>query len=161
MNTNPEIKIVKVLAFILLFVGLTSCGKNTVYKEYVDIPSGVWANDNLLEYTFNIEDASQLYEVDIMLRNASLYPYSNIWIFIHQTAPDGSEVVDTLECVLADKEGKWLGDGMGDLWDNEIPWRLNYSFPQTGEYTYRIEHGMRLEHLPGIMDVGLSIKIQE
>lgn len=161
MKTNLEIKLVKVLVFILLFVGFTSCGKNTVLKKYIDIPDGVWASDYMPEFVFNIDDSTQVYELDLMVRNASLYPYSNLWIFIHQTAPDGSVLVDTLECVLADNEGKWLGDGMGDLWDNEIPWRLNYSFPNCGEYSYRIEHGMRVEYLPGIMDIGLQVKIQE
>jgi gliding motility-associated lipoprotein GldH len=161
MKTTTKSKIAKLTVFLIGMFIIVSCGRNTLYKKYEEIPSGVWQKSHQTSFEFEIEDTTQLMEVDVMVRNASLYPYRNLWLFIHQTRPDGSQTTDTLECVLADKNGKWLGDGMGDLWDNEIPWRLNYKFPQAGKYTYEIEHGMRNDIVPGIMDIGLKIKLQE
>ncbi len=165
--TNPLIKTSKikattnvVVAFFISIV-LFSCNGNSVYKDYEKIPDRLWNKDYQTSFEFEIEDTSQRHQVDILIRNAGMYPFSNLWIFIHQTSPDGYTQTDTLECILADEAGKWLGDGMGDIWDNEILWRRNYKFPQTGKYTYSIEHAMRTDILPGIMDVGLNIKKQE
>lgn len=146
---------------LAIVFGLWSCNSNTVYKKYTDVPDGVWERDHKIDFDFEIEDASLEYNVDIMLRNASFYPYENFWVFIHQTDPDGILDVDTLEIVLADAAGKWLGDGMGDLWDNKVPWRINYQFPKQGTYHYSIEQAMRTPKVPGILDVGLAIEKQE
>ncbi|MEA1874263.1 MAG: gliding motility lipoprotein GldH [Bacteroidota bacterium] len=154
-------KIAQLTVFLIGIFIIVSCGQNTVYKKYKEITSGIWEQSFQPSFEFEIEDSSQLTQINVMVRNASLYPYRNLWLFIHQTSPDGTVKTDTLECILADKNGKWLGDGMGDLWDNEIPWRFNYQFPETGTYHYEVEHGMRNDIVPGIMDIGLSIKIQE
>ena len=63
-----------------------------------------------------------------------------------------------MECILADKKGKWQGDGAGDLWDNKIPLKQNLVFPQAGKYTFTFEQGMRLDPLPLIMDFGMVIE---
>lgn len=154
-------KTINFLSITLVFIALLSCNGKSIYKKYQEIPDRIWNKEFQTEFEFEIEDTSQYTQIDVLVRNASIYPYSNIWLFIHQTSPDGRTQTDTLECILADESGKWLGDGMGDIWDNEILWRKNYKFPQSGTYTYSIEHAMRADILPGIMDIGLSIKEQE
>ncbi|MFO7880405.1 MAG: gliding motility lipoprotein GldH [Bacteroidota bacterium] len=149
------------LTFLLSVLLLQACDKNTVYKEYIDIPDKIWDRSFQPEFEFDIEDSEQAYKVDVLVRNASMYPYSNVWIFIHTTSPTGKTDIDTLECVLADPSGKWLGDGMGDIWDNEIPWLVNYKFEHTGTYTIKLEQAMRMEKLPGIMDVGIAVEKPE
>ena len=64
---------------------------------------------------------------------------------------------DTLECILADEKGKWLGNGLGDIYDNQILFKKNVRFPLAGKYTFEIQHGMRADIVPLIMDVGLRI----
>jgi gliding motility-associated lipoprotein GldH len=130
-------------------------------KKYEDIPDGVWNQMHQPEFTVEIEDTSKALQVNLLIRNASFYPFSNLWLYIHQTDPTGAINIDTIECVLADESGKWLGDGMGDLWDNRIPWRMNYKFSNKGAYSFKIEQAMRAENLPGILDVGMSVEILE
>lgn len=151
----------RVLGLMLVITLMASCNRNVVYKSYQEIPDMIWNTDYQTKFDFEIIDTTSFYEVDILVRNASVYPSSNIWLFIHQVSPDGNIKTDTLECILADETGKWLGDGMGDIWDNDIPWRVNYKFDNSGKYTYLIEHEMRTHLLPGIMDIGLLIKKQE
>ena len=158
MKTTTKSKIAKLTVFLIGIFLIVSCEKNTIYKKYEKIPRGVWEKTYRTSFDFEIKDTTQLVQIDVLVRNASLYPYRNLWLFVHQTTPDGTVRSDTLECILADANGKWLGDGMGDIWDNEIPWRLNYKFTQTGTYQYEIEHGMRNDIVPGIMDIGLNIK---
>ena len=63
--------------------------------------------------------------------------------------------------VLADEKGKWIGSGMGDLYDNQIPFKKNVRFPLAGIYSFEIQQGMRMENVPLIMDVGLRIEKAE
>ncbi|MFO7788932.1 MAG: gliding motility lipoprotein GldH [Bacteroidales bacterium] len=146
------------ISLVLVFVLAQACDTNTVYKQYEEIPNKVWETNYQPEFDVDIEDTDQIYNINIHIRNASMYPYYNIWLFMHSTTPTGETSIDTVECKLADESGEWLGDGMGDIWDNKIPWKLNHSFPQKGKYTFRMEQGMRDKKLPGIMDVGISVE---
>jgi len=82
-------------------------------------------------------------------------------LFIKTVFPNGKFSNDTLECVLADEKGKWLGTGLGDIYDNQIPFKRNVRFPMAGTYRFEIEQGMRTETVPLIMDVGLRIEKAE
>jgi gliding motility-associated lipoprotein GldH len=143
---------------IISFFFFQACDNKTVYKDYKKIPDKIWDRNFQPEFNVDIEDAETNYDIYIHIRNASMYPYSNIWVFMHSNTPTGETAIDTVECTLADEAGNWLGDGMGDIWDREILWKQNHHFPQKGEYTYRMEHAMRVKMLPGIMDVGISVE---
>jgi gliding motility-associated lipoprotein GldH len=91
------------------------------------------------------------------VRNSDLYPYQNLWLLCKQEQPDSMVVTDTLECMLADDFGKWLGNGM-TLYQNVFSLRDRYYFPDTGAYTLNIRHGMRDELLKGIENIGLLIE---
>ena len=66
--------------------------------------------------------------------NGRLIPFSNLFVFLTTTYPNGKISVDTLECILANKKGEWQGDGAGDLWDNKIPLKQNLIFPSNKKY---------------------------
>jgi gliding motility-associated lipoprotein GldH len=101
-----------------------------------------------------------LHNVYINIRNASGYAYSNLYLFLDTKYPNNSMSRDTIECILADPSGKWLGDGSGDIWDNQILFKKNVRFKQIGTYKFRYEQAMRMPKLPMIMDVGLRIEKQ-
>jgi gliding motility-associated lipoprotein GldH len=83
---------------------------------------------------------------------------SNLYMFITTTAPSGHSIVDTVEVVLADDKGKWLGSGLGDIWDLQQPYKQNVRFAQRGSYSFEFEQAMRVERLPFILDVGLRVE---
>ncbi|HOZ29796.1 MAG TPA: gliding motility lipoprotein GldH [Bacteroidales bacterium] len=152
-------KISKIL-FIVLFSGLlfTSCDRNRVYEEYIKIDDYVWQNKNIVRFEFEIQDTSSLHNVYINVRHATIYPYNNLWLFIKSSSPNGLTNIDTVECVLSDEKGKWLGDGSGDIWDIQIPWKMGVRFPIAGNYIVEYQQAMRVDALPGIMDMGLRIE---
>lgn len=142
----------------LLSMVFFSCSKNVVFSEYKKIPEEGWRISNKLSYEVNIDDNSKYHNVFLTVRHADAYPYSNLYVFLTTTYPDGKTSVDTLECILANKKGEWQGDGAGDLWDNKIPLKQNVRFPQTGKYTFTFEQGMRSDPLPLILDFGMVIE---
>jgi gliding motility-associated lipoprotein GldH len=92
------------------------------------------------------------------LRNAGNYPYSNIFLFVNTYFPSGTIDKDTVEIMLASPDGKWMGKGLGDIWDNRILFKRNVTFPEKGKYRFEISQAMRLNPLPGITDAGMRIE---
>jgi len=85
--------------------------------------------------------------------------YSNLYLFVTIKGPDGNKQRDTVNCMLADKRGQWLGKGIGDLWDLKIPYIGDFKFAQEGKYTVSFEQAMRVKNgLKGITDVGLRVE---
>ena len=161
MRTNLLGKILTGSSLLLLL--LSSCNSNTVYSEYEGIAlSDGWAVKDTKKFNVDITDTQSLNDVFVHVRNADSYPYRNLFIFLHTTTPDGKKSTDTLECMLANEKGEWLGSGAGDLWDNKILFKKNVRFPVAGKYVFEYEQAMRygnenfVDPLPLIIDVGLS-----
>ena len=146
------------IVYCLLVVSLSSCDSGRVFEENTDLPDFTWDVKNKLKFEVNIEDTTQLHNLYVNVRQASHYPYANLYVFITINFPNGKLAKDTLECVLADETGQWKGEGMGDIWDNQILWKPNVKFPITGKYTFEYEQAMRTEQVPFIMDMGLRVE---
>jgi gliding motility-associated lipoprotein GldH len=146
---------------LLCVIFFSSCDNKRIYEENQTIPETVWGSDNILKFDVEIADTVLPTNFYVNVRNADGYPYNNLFLFIKTTFPNGKTSDDTLECVLADEKGKWLGSGMGDIYDNQIPFKRNVRFPVSGKYTFEIQQGMRLDKIPLIMDIGLRIEKAE
>jgi gliding motility-associated lipoprotein GldH len=144
------------VSFLLLFA--SGCDRNRVFENNIDIPDYSWDVKNKLSFEVNVEDTISLHTLFVNVRHASQYPYANLYLFIVIKFPNGKFSKDTLECVLADASGKWKGEGMGDIWDNQILWKSNVKFPLAGKYTFEYEQAMRTPQIPFIMDVGLRVE---
>jgi len=59
---------------------------------------------------------------------------------------------------LANEKGKWLGSGIGDIYEIQIPYKKNVRFPYPGKYSFTFEQAMRIEELSFVYDVGLRIE---
>lgn len=146
------------LIIIAFIVFLVACDSNRVYESYKAISQSGWHKDSVKQFNFTIEDTLQSHNLYINLRNKGNYPNSNIWLFLSINSPNGTNLTDTVEFTLADNTGKWMGSGIGDLFDNQFKYRSNVFFPNSGKYSFNIQHGMRSEYLKGIRDVGVRIE---
>lgn len=135
-----------------------SCDSKRVFEENKEIPDGIWNRSNMVSLETQITDINQAYNVYINIRNAGTYQFNNVFIFFTTHFPNGKMSKDTVECVIADQTGKWLGSGLGDIWDNQILFKKNVRFPIAGKYNFDFEQGMRDDNLPFIMDVGMRIE---
>ena len=140
---------------VLLF---SSCDSSRVFEDNVEIPDHEWFQDKPVTLSAEITDTSQGYNVYINIRNAGYYRFSNLYLFVNTRFPDGRIQRDTVECTLASPEGKWLGDGLGDIWDNRVLFKKDVFFRQPGTYKFDLIQAMRIDPLPGIMDAGMRIE---
>ena len=136
---------------------LHSCGPEPLFDHTKKIPGGVWKEDELIRFEVPVNDTIHIYKFFLNLRHSTDYRYANVFFFINTTFPDGRSARDTVECILADKSGKWLGNGITNIRDIQVMLRRGLRFPLEGTYTFELEQAMREPELHGIKDIGFRI----
>ncbi len=150
---------IRVLFLTILLIGLfISCDPARVYDSNMSIAKQSWNKDSVARFQFSIEDTISLYKFYLNIRHNTDYPYSNIYFFMNGSFPNGNTTRDTIECLLADPKGNWVGKGAGKIRDNRILLREHLRFPFKGEYAFEIEQAMRDISLKGIEDIGIRIE---
>lgn len=149
---------VAALAIAAMILAMSACQRSgDIYNSYVALPNTGWNADSLAVFRVDVSDADAAYDLYFMIRNQNNYAYQNLWLFIDIVAPDGSMRRDTLDCILAERDGRWKGSGWGSLYDAEYPYRLSTRFAAPGLYRFRIGHGMRQDDIEGIHSIGLRV----
>jgi gliding motility-associated lipoprotein GldH len=153
----------KSLKLLLLFplALLSACDPSLVSEQNISLKNSTWPQNKPVSFTVNISDSLSEHNLYINTRHAGNYQYSNLFLFIRMTMPKGQVTQDTVECTLADPSGKWLGDGIGDIYENQNLFKERIRFPQKGSYRFEVEQAMRIDPLQGIMDVGLRVEKAE
>jgi len=144
------------LTFIGLFA-LSSCQFDSIYNENVTVENAEWDKDEAVRFEVMIDDSLASYDFFLNFRNTTDYRYSNLYVFLTTRFPNANLTRDTIEFILADEKGHWLGKGWGNLKENNILLKKDLQFPLSGRYVFLIQQAMRVDTLEGIHDVGLQI----
>lgn len=153
-----SVRILKHWLFILCLVMLPACESSVVFQQQKAISADGWHYQNIIVFETMIEDTVSLHSLYLDIRNTVDYRYSNLFIFLDIEFPEGRILRDTIECMLADRQGNWTGKGFGRIRTNRFMFRDDVWFPEKGVYTFRVEQGMREDQLQGIADVGIRIE---
>ena len=146
---------VLIMTFLLL---LLSCNSNVVYTKSHAMAKETWVLTDIPVFKVSITDTANSNNVLFTIRSGSSFPFRNIYLFVTTTSPDGKQITDTLQYNLADEKGKWYGKGFGDIHELNLPYKSNVFFPDKGIYEFKIQHGMRIENLKGVYDIGVKIE---
>ena len=149
----------KYILILLLASFVSSCVNNDViFDESVIISNASWDNEDLPYFDVNVEDSLSTYAFYLNIRHLENYRYSNFYMFLHSTFPNGNQTHDTIECILAYPDGRWVGNGSGSMRTSKILLNNNLRFPLKGSYHFEIEQAMREDVLEGITDIGLCFE---
>lgn len=155
-------KLLKTKYFLLPLVGLmlffASCNKGVIFDESINVDEQGWYKNDIARFDVVIEDSISVFNYYLNLRHTTEYRYSNLFVFMQTTYPNGNISRDTIEFVLADKSGKWFGKGWGEIKDNSVLLVEGIKFPLKGPYTFQIQQAMRVDTLKGISNVGIRIE---
>ena len=91
--------------------------------------------------------------MEIGIRHKDSYLYRDIWLSIAQ-----QEQVDTVHLYLANENGNWKGNGIGEMrvfTTDNLPIRI---CSKDSIHTIKITHIMEEDTLKGIHDIGICIK---
>lgn len=147
-------------SMILLFVAstLSACDKQTIYHTFQSLPTGGWQRKDTLFFSVDILDSLTSCKLSVEVRNRNNYSYQNLDLSISYGNPDAQSLPsDTLQLILADKEGIWKGDGWGGLYQTSFPVGSVW-IGKAGTYLFKIAYTLPDETLQGINDVGIKLE---
>jgi len=135
---------------------LTACHEDTVYNHFEQPFGDGWDRSDTLRFEVPSIAADGNYQVTLQVRTDVSYPYRNLSFVVEQTLMPRQQVRrDTVNCQLVDKRGMRTGSGVS---------QFQYSFPmrqlllhKKQTVRFAVFHCMKLEVLPGVMDVGIRI----
>ena len=151
----------RTLVLIGTIVMFISCNNNVVFENYKAFENQTWNADSSVIFSYSVSDTICKNKVVIKVRHTINYGFQNLFLFAK------TEKTDTVELMLANKEGKWLGKGIGDVREFEFVYRKDKVFPRKGNFTFEIEQAIRYGELEKIQDlnnikaIGLSIQKQD
>ena len=151
---------IRTLAFIGTIVMFISCDSSIVFEEYKSFENQKLNTDSVAFFNYANSDTTSKNTIKINLRHTVEYEFQNLFLFIE------TDVMDTVELMLANKEGMWLGRGIGDVREFEFEYQNAKLFSKKGSYTFKIEQAMRygvaekIQVLNNVLAVGISIEKQ-
>lgn len=145
-------------AGLLVILILFACTDARFYDQNQSIPAKTWRYDYKPAFQVDIQDIDSLYTVYLHVRHTNDYPYSNLFVLLYETAPDGSRHTYRVEIPLAERDGRWLGQGIGSVFSRQVKVLRHHRFKQKGTYTYTLEQNMRANPLMEITDIGIAVQ---
>jgi len=151
----------RTLVLIGTIVMFISCNNNVVFENYKTFENQTWNTDSSVIFSYSISDTTCKNQIIIKVRHTTNYEFQNLFLFAK------TEKIDTVELMLANKEGKWLGEGIGDVREVEFVYRKDKVFAEKGNFTFEIEQAIRygklekIQNLNNIKAIGLSIQKQD
>ena len=145
-------------AIFLFSLIAISCNNNVVFEDYKTFENQIWNVDSSVVFGHSFSDTTCNYQFVIKVRHTTDYDFQNLFLFIN------TDQTDTIELMLANKEGAWLGKGIGDVREVEFAYKKHYKIFKKGEVIFEIEQAMRygelekIEDLENIQAIGLSIQ---
>jgi gliding motility-associated lipoprotein GldH len=143
---------------LLLFA---SCNTN-VNSSYNIFKEDSWHADSIITISHSVVDSTTKHNLYLKVSHSIDFEYQNIFLFV-----SFKEKTDTVEFVLSEKSGKWLGKGFGDIKEVDYCFAENVTINSNQASSITIEQAMRygdepeITSLKGIIALGLNIEKSE
>lgn len=149
------------VVFFLCCSLMVACLPAPHFQKQVAIPGNEWAYNFVPQFDFGISDTTAQYRPYFIIRHTQAYPYNNIWLWVSVKGP-GDTIAKRvrINVTLAEASGKWLGRGMGEIYEQRMPLSLgdSISFSRYGGYQIKLEQNMRVNPLPEVLHVGMRVE---
>lgn len=147
------------LCFLLFAVMFLSCKyEEEVFFDVKIFNNGIWDVSDTLVFRIEFPDTLASYNLYYFLRIKGDYPYSNFFIFLlHKPYGDTLWRKDTVELILADNYGRWLGTVRNNVVENLILFRKDYKIKKEKRFIVKVVHGMREVQLNNVLAFGIKI----
>lgn len=140
-------------------LALGSCNRKAVYSHYEHTHIDGWGWERSDTLTFSVPPLGEggLFSEELGLRTTTRYPFTSLTLIVSQRVfPSGLFRNDTVTVRLTDDIGNRLGDGM-NLYQHTCTLPV-IQLNEHDSLSITVSHYMKRESLPGISDIGLTVK---
>lgn len=163
MTVNNKRSFFHLIAISTIMV-FTACNTTDFFNEYQSLSDG-WKKNEPVVFDFESLDTLKTYDAYLNIRTTNEYPYSNLFVIVKMTEPEGASMMDTLQYEMANPDGSMMGSGFTDIKEHKLVWRKNISLKKQGVYTIEVNHATRKINevngdvvLNGVTEIGLQLQ---
>ena len=146
---------------LLVMVFMAGCHPSPYFQKVATVPSAAWDYGFKPTFSVDVTDTTASYRSYFVIRHTQGYPYNNIWMLVSVKGPgDKTTHKERVNIILAEPTGKWMGRGMGEIWEQRMAMKLDDStlFRRKGTWEISLEQNMRVNPLPEILNVGVRVE---
>ena len=145
-------------AFSLLLM-FSSCNQQVEYEKNIDLKDAQWQIEDTLVFKTKIMDAKAK-NIFINFRHGFDFNWRNVWLDLSIKYPNDSIYTYPINMPLSQPNGEWYGDHSGNIYLVQFPIEKlsNYTFKDTGVYTFSLTHQMREIPLQHSLSAGIKIE---
>lgn len=146
--------------YLIILIVFSAC--ESTNNNYYTFPESKWSAKKIVNFDITTKDSLQQTMTNISIRHNTSYKYQNIIFFLHHSFNEKIISTDTIELLLAQDDGRWIGIGKSNIRE----FSKTLSPPKTyqnGIHSFSLELAMRdntsveLESLCGITDISLYL----
>ena len=143
---------------IIGFFIFMSCANKQGQEKYHVFHEEKWNTDSIVAISLSKVDTNSSYNMVLKVRHNTDYEYQNLFLFV-----DFQDKIDTIEVMLSEKSGRWIGRGFGDIKEQEILFRDQVLFSAEKQNKLFFEQAMRygdrkkINELKGIIAIGIGV----
>ena len=140
----------------IIFILLFSCESEK--KHLYSFPDSSWNSQQIVKFDITTEDSTQVRMSNISILHNTSYEYQNIIFFLHHSYKENIISTDTIELLLAEDNGRWMGKGKSNIREFLTTILIPKTY-QNGLQSFSLELAMRdnisteLEKLNNISDI--------
>lgn len=153
---------------LILSLFLFGCDfkNNAMYSKKL-ILDNAWSYHESITFTASFEtlEENELLDFFLLLRKNDSYPFENLFLIVTINDAKTTFTQDTLEYLMADKNGQLLGTGYGSQKTSKLVLQQQFQSFFQGPLHVQIRHAMRhmdeenpISSLPGITSIELLIQ---
>jgi gliding motility-associated lipoprotein GldH len=149
-----RLELIASCAAVMLFTG---CEKAPTYEKTYAFENHEWQQKVKPSFTVDIKDAEKEYDFILTLRTTTEYKYSNLWIYMNTTTPDGQKAREPFEIKTTNPDGSWIGKKIGTVVEHSLYFKRR-KMPVKGKYVFVLEQGITNSKVDEVLDIGLMVE---
>ena len=161
-NFFNALRELNLLFIVLVFLGVTSCSKNQVYREtHQDFPLNRWLENDYQEFEVKIVNTTIAYNFIMNFGYVYGSQFHNIPVEATIEYPSGYRETLSFEVSLLNDDNEEAGDCLGDICDIRYTFKEKTLLKEQGVYTVIFKNRFNNDFLPNVLAVGLIIEKTE
>jgi len=149
-------KLLNYFLLILCVFSLSSCNTG-VYEKFREVPEKQWSKDYPMDYLVKIEKPRK-YKFTVAFSYLAFIAQKEIKFHFKITSPSKKEsFLSTYTVLLRDKDGKQLGDVMGNYGDIEQVLEDDFELKEKGEYKFELIQAAEAQSIGGVTRIGFKV----
>ena len=158
MMRKLQFDLIKLSFFALIALLLFSCNNRIEFEQYQKLEKQSWNRFNIIKFEVPVEDTQNAFDIALVIRHLPEFRIKELPVNVTIYFPSGE--MRTAEYVIpfTSKDGESLSECLGDLCDISFSLRENFIFSEAGIVRFEIENKWPRIELPGVLEVGLTVR---